>query len=116
MIDWMAMNGINMPLAPMGQEIIWQRVYKKYGVSEEELKDFFVGPAYNAFGRMGCIDGFGGPLPQSWIENENILQKKILKQGTSAWHDTCSAGIYRPYPSCPGKEKSGTEIYKPHMA
>ena len=80
MIDWMAMNGINMPLAPMGQEIIWQRVYKKYGVSREELKDFFVGPAYNAFGRMGCIDGFGGPLPQSWIEDENILQKKILNR------------------------------------
>lgn len=79
MIDWMAMNGINMPLAPMGQEIIWQRVYKKYGLSEEDLKDFFVGPAYNAFGRMGCIDGYGGPLPQSWIENENLLQKKILK-------------------------------------
>ena len=80
MIDWMAMNGINMPLAPMGQEIIWQRVYKKYGVSEEDLKDFFVGPAYNAFGRMGCIDAHGGPLPQSWIENENILQKKILQR------------------------------------
>jgi alpha-N-acetylglucosaminidase len=78
MIDWMAMNGINMPLAPMGQEIIWQRVYKKYGLSEADLKDFFVGPAYNAFGRMGCIDGFGGPLPQSWIQNENKLQKKIL--------------------------------------
>jgi alpha-N-acetylglucosaminidase len=78
MIDWMAMNGINMPLAPMGQELIWQRVYGKLGLSKEDLKDFFVGPAYNAFGRMGCIDGFGGPLPQSWIENENALQKRIL--------------------------------------
>jgi alpha-N-acetylglucosaminidase len=80
MIDWMALNGINMPLAPMGQEIIWQRVYKKYGLCEDDMKDFFVGPAYNAFGRMGCIDGYGGPLPQSWIENENLLQKKILKK------------------------------------
>lgn len=80
MIDWMAMNGINMPLAPMGQEIIWQRVYKKYGIKEEDLKDFFVGPAYNAFGRMGCLDGFGGPLPQTWISNENIIQKKILQR------------------------------------
>ena len=80
MIDWMAMNGINMPLAPMGQEIIWQRVYKKYGLSEGDLKDFFVGPAYNAFGRMGCIDGHGGPLPQTWIEDENLLQKKILQR------------------------------------
>jgi len=80
MIDWMALNGINMPLAPMGQEIIWQRVFKEYGLSQEEMKDFFVGPAYNAFGRMGCIDGHGGPLPQSWIERENILQKKILER------------------------------------
>lgn len=80
MIDWMALNGINMPLAPMGQEIIWQRVFREYGLSEEDMKDFFVGPAYNAFGRMGCIDGHGGPLPQSWIENENILQKKILER------------------------------------
>lgn len=78
MIDWMAMNGINMPLAPMGQEIIWQRVYKKFGLEEKDLEDFFVGPAYNAFGRMGCIDGFGGPLPQSWINNECELQKRIL--------------------------------------
>ncbi len=80
MIDWMALNGINMPLAPMGQEIIWQRVYGKYGLSADDLKDFFVGPAYNAFGRMGCIDGFAGPLPQSWIDNENRLQKKILNR------------------------------------
>jgi len=80
MIDWMALNGINMPLAPMGQEIIWQRVFREYGLSKEDMKDFFVGPAYNAFGRMGCIDGHGGPLPQSWIERENILQKKILER------------------------------------
>jgi alpha-N-acetylglucosaminidase len=80
MIDWMAMNGINMPLAPMGQEIIWQRVYKKFGLTEKDMEDFFVGPAYNAFGRMGCIDGFGGPLPQSWINNECELQKKILER------------------------------------
>ena len=80
LIDWMALNGINMPLAPMGQEIIWQRVYNKFGLTNDHLKDFFVGPAYNAFGRMGCIDGYGGPLPQSWIEQENTLQKKILER------------------------------------
>ena len=28
-IDWMALNGINMPLAFTGQEEIWRRVYKK---------------------------------------------------------------------------------------
>jgi alpha-N-acetylglucosaminidase len=83
MIDWLALNGINMPLAPMGQEVIWQRVYKKHGIEKDDLRNFFVGPAYNAFGRMGCIDGFAGPLPQSWIDNENRLQKQILERERS---------------------------------
>jgi len=28
-IDWMALNGINLPLAFTGQEEIWRRVYSK---------------------------------------------------------------------------------------
>jgi len=28
-IDWMALNGINLPLAFVAQESIWQRVYSK---------------------------------------------------------------------------------------
>lgn len=82
-IDWMAMNGINTPLALSGQELIWQRVFEKQGLTKEEMSDFFVGPAYNAFGRMGGLDGFGGPLPQSWIEQEAALQHKILKRERS---------------------------------
>ena len=27
---------------------------------------------------MGCLDGWGGPLPQSWIDRHEELQKKIL--------------------------------------
>ena len=110
MIDWMAMNGINMPLAPMGQEIIWQRVYKKYGISEEGLKDFFVGPAYNAFGRMGCIDGFGGPLPQSWIENENMLQKKILNRERQLGMTPVLQGFTGHIPPALAKKNSGLKF------
>ncbi len=83
MIDWMALNGINMPLAIGGQEIIWQRVYEKYGLNRNDLDDFFVGPAYNAWGRMGNLDGWGGPLPQSWIEQDTKLQHKILERERS---------------------------------
>ncbi|MEI3155517.1 MAG: alpha-N-acetylglucosaminidase TIM-barrel domain-containing protein [Odoribacter sp.] len=28
-IDWMALNGVNMPLAITGQEAIWLKVWKK---------------------------------------------------------------------------------------
>ena len=36
-IDWMALNGINLPLAQSGQEEIWRRVWKKFGLTEVEL-------------------------------------------------------------------------------
>ena len=42
-IDWMAMNGINMPLAFTGQEWIWRDVYLKMGVTEEQLQEYFSG-------------------------------------------------------------------------
>ena len=29
--DWMAMNGINLPLAFVGQEWLWVEVFKEYG-------------------------------------------------------------------------------------
>ncbi len=79
-IDWMALNGINMPLAVTGQESVWRKVGLRLGLSEEEMRDFFVGPAYLPFGWMGCIDGWAGPLANSWIQRHAALQKKILKR------------------------------------
>jgi alpha-N-acetylglucosaminidase len=32
------MNGINLPLAFTGQELIWQRVFNRLGVSNESLQ------------------------------------------------------------------------------
>ena len=48
-IDWMALNGINLPLAFTGQEAIWQRVYHKIGLAQQELDTFFGGPAFLAW-------------------------------------------------------------------
>ena len=48
-IDWMALNGINLPLAFTGQEEIWRRVYAKLGVSQEDLGEHFAGPAFLAW-------------------------------------------------------------------
>ena len=78
MIDWMAMHGINMPLAVTGQEAVWQNVYRRLGLTDDELTKFFVGPGYLPFGWMGCMDEWGGPLPQSWIDRHVTLQKQIV--------------------------------------
>ena len=44
-IDWMALNGINMPLAITGQEAVWYEVWKEFGMSDEEIRSYFSGPA-----------------------------------------------------------------------
>ncbi|HVU95787.1 MAG TPA: GH92 family glycosyl hydrolase [Puia sp.] len=77
-IDWMAMNGINMPLALTGEEAIWQEVYREMGFTDGELDAFFTGPAYFSWLWMGNIDAWGGPLPGHWKESHRLLQKKIL--------------------------------------
>ena len=82
-IDFMALNGINMPLALTGQNIIWDRVYKRLGFTEKDLSTFFSGPAYFNWFWMGNLDGWGGPLPRSWMESHEELQKKILERERS---------------------------------
>lgn len=77
-IDWMALNGINMPLAVTGQNSVWKRVYKSFGLTDKELESFFSGPAYFNWFWMGNLDGWGGPLPQSFMDGHEALQKKIL--------------------------------------
>ena len=77
-IDFMALNGINMPLALTGQNSVWQRVYRRLGFTDEELEGFFSGPAYFNWFWMGNLDGWGGPLPQSFMDDHEALQKKIL--------------------------------------
>ncbi|XP_019227970.1 PREDICTED: alpha-N-acetylglucosaminidase-like isoform X1 [Nicotiana attenuata] len=77
-IDWMALQGINLPLAFTGQEAIWQKVFKNFNISTSNLDDFFGGPAFLAWSRMGNLHRWGGPLPQSWLDQQLILQKKIL--------------------------------------
>jgi len=78
LIDWMALNGVNMPLSMTGQEAVWQGVGKRLDLSDEQITQFLAGPPYLPFGWMGCLDGWGGPLPQSWIDRHEELSKKIL--------------------------------------
>jgi len=79
-IDWMALHGINMPLAITGEEYVWNEVYKEMGFTNKELENFFCGPAYFSWFWMGNLDGWGGPLPQSWMSRQKDLQLKILQR------------------------------------
>ena len=78
LIDWMALNGVNMPLAITGQEAIWAEVWRDMGMEEQEVLDYFTGPGHLPWQRMGNIDYYDGPLTREWIDAQAELQKKII--------------------------------------
>lgn len=79
-INYMALHGIDMPLALVANESISARVWKKLGLTDEQISAYFVGPAHFPWMRMGNISGIDGPLPQTWHEDQIELQHKILKK------------------------------------
>lgn len=79
-IDWMALHGINLPLAMVGTDVVWYRVLQKLGYTEEEIGAFIAGPAFQAWWLMNNLEGWGGPNPESWYDQRRNLQQKILKR------------------------------------
>ena len=79
-IDWMALNGVNMPLAITGQEAVWYNVWRSMGMTDEQVRSYFTGPTYLPWHRMANIDRWNGPLPKSWLDGQVELQKLILKR------------------------------------
>jgi alpha-N-acetylglucosaminidase len=77
-IDWMALNGINTPLAITGQEAVWQATLRRFRMNDQEIRRFFAGPAYLAWQWMTNMEQFGGPLPQAWIDSHLELGRFIV--------------------------------------
>lgn len=79
-IDWMALHGINLPLAMTGLEGVWYNVLDKLGYSEDEINEFIAGPGFMAWWLMNNLEGWGGPNPDSWYKQQIALQQRILKR------------------------------------
>ena len=79
-IDLMALHGINIPLATVASEAIAERVWKKMGLTDEDIRQFFTGPAYLPWHRMGNLNTWNGPLSANWHSQQIALQHKILER------------------------------------
>ena len=80
LIDWMALNGVNLPLAITGQEAVWYNVWTKLGMSDKQVRSYFTGPSYLPWHRMANIDGWCGPLPKEWLDGQTALQQRIVER------------------------------------
>jgi alpha-N-acetylglucosaminidase len=77
-LDWLAMHGYNMIMAPIGTEAVATKVWKSLGLTQEEIDEFYTGPAHLPWQRMGNIQNVGGTLSPSWHRDQVALQKRLL--------------------------------------
>jgi len=77
-LDWMALHGINMPLSTVAAEAIAERVWIKMGLTKDEIRSFFTAPAHLPWHRMGNLNGWDGPFPDSWQKGQVELQHRII--------------------------------------
>ncbi|EIW60032.1 alpha-N-acetylglucosaminidase [Trametes versicolor FP-101664 SS1] len=78
-LDWLALRGVNLPLAWVGYEYILIETFREAGLSDADISDFLSGPAFQAWNRFGNIQGsWGGELPTAWVDDQFALQKRLL--------------------------------------
>ena len=77
-LDWLALHGVNMPLAMVGYQAVARKVWTDLGVSEKGLEDYFPGPAFAPWFIMGNLYKHNGPCPDEYIDETKVLQDQIL--------------------------------------
>ncbi len=98
-LDWMALQGVNLMLAPLGSEIVWLNVLKEYGFTEEEAAAFIAGPGYTAWWLMGNLEGWGGPMSKSMMEGRADMQRRILARMKELGIEPVLQGFWGMVPS-----------------
>lgn len=79
-IDFMAMNGINMPLAVVGTEAVWYETLLQFGFTKKEALNFISGPAFWAWQLMTNIEGYLPPENEKYVYERLELGRKILQR------------------------------------
>lgn len=77
-IDFMALNGINMPLAVIGTEAVWYETLLEFGFSDTEALSTISGPAFWAWQLMTNIEGYLPPKDKGYVYERLELGQKIL--------------------------------------
>lgn len=103
-IDWMSLHGLDMPLINGAYEAILARVFRKLGIPEKAINNFFTGPAYHPWNRMGNITGWDNQVPASY----NTKQIKLTHQVLNRMHELGMEPIISAFAGFVPKEISNT--------
>ena len=81
-IDFMAMNGINMPLSVVGSEAVWYYTMRDFTYSEKGALSFLSGPAFWPWQLMTNFDSYFSLSDVKYIESRAKLGKQIIDRET----------------------------------
>lgn len=93
-LDWMALNGVNLMLSTVGIEAVWENTLKQLNYTDKEILDFIAGPAFTGWWLMGNLEGWGGPVTKTMIDQQVILQKKMLERTKDLGIQQVMQGFY----------------------
>lgn len=79
-IDFMAINGINMPLSIVGTEAVWFYTLLDMGIEQSDALDFLSGPMYWPWQLMNNLDGYMPLVDHLYIKKRMELGKKIIER------------------------------------
>ena len=109
-IDFMAMNGINMPLAVIGSEAVLFETLLEFGFSEKEALDSISGPAFWAWQLMTNITGYLPPPDKKYVYERLALGKQILERYVEFGMYPIQQGFSGHVPALI-KKKQGVKLY-----
>ena len=84
-LDFLMLSGVNLILDITGTEALWVSYLQKLGYTADEAKNYFCGYCYKAWLLMGNLEGYGGPVADSWVldtlEMARINQRYMTVMG-----------------------------------
>ncbi|MBP3321123.1 MAG: alpha-N-acetylglucosaminidase C-terminal domain-containing protein [Clostridia bacterium] len=66
-LDYLMLSGVNLILDLTGTEALWVSYLQKLGFTVDEAKDYVCGYCYKAWWLMGNLEGYCGPVADSWV-------------------------------------------------
>lgn len=109
-LDWLALHGFDMPLAPIAGEAILARVWRGLGLSDEEIGAYFTGPAHFPWMRMGNMTEVDGGMSPEWFDEQVALQHRILDRMHELGMEPVFQGFAGFVPKAMAEHFPGTEL------
>lgn len=109
-LDFFALNGVNLILAPIGVEAVWQETLKRLKFSDKEIKEFIATPAFSAWWLMGNLEGWQGEISDRQIKDQKQLAKKIFQRLKELDINPVYQGFYGMVPSALKNKYAGKII------